>query len=85
MMVAAPASIARATTATPTSRPATIYKVPWNPIVMLRDSAKVMHEPGAADTKNVGMNRPNKLNLLNLVPRADNLVNGCHDKDMTCR
>jgi len=34
-----------------------------------------------ADTKkNVGTNRPNKLNLINLVSRADGLVSSCHNK-----
>ena len=48
---------------------------------MPKDSANVMQRPGVADTKkNVGTNRLNKLNLINLVSRADGLVSSCHNK-----
>ena len=81
-MAATPASVARATTATPTSSPAIIHKVRRTPIVIPKDSANVMQRPGVADTKkNVGTNSPNMLNLINLASRADPMVRNFHDED----
>ena len=82
MRVATPASVARATKATPTSSPAIIHKVRRTPIVIPRDSANVMQRPGVADTKkNVGKNKTNKLNLINLASRIDRVTLGCHGED----